>query len=192
MAPKATRRRQAAIRAEEELACPDLERMTPDVQEPKQRTESLYFRTSARLRECAEQYAEDRGLTLSSALSGLVERGLEAITNEPSIAKLEERVQELDQQVAVMQERDRSWHAMFSSLQGHLRTLRVGNCPACRKPVTANDQFLVRRCPWENCGDALNLVLTDAKAEEFPPALAALVGALGGFLFGISAAQGPP
>lgn len=158
--------------------------------EQKARTESLYFRASAKLRDDAETFGDDRGLTLSSALSVLLERGLEAVANDPSVTKLERRVQQLSQDLAVLQERDRNWRAMFDSLQGHLRTLRVGQCPACRQLVTAYDQFLVRTCPWPTCLKPLQQVIPLPKAEEFPPALAGLVGALGGFLFGVAASQG--
>ena len=155
----------------------------------KARTESLYFRASPRLRESAERFGEERGLTLSSALSVLVERGLEAALNEPSVLQLERRVQELTQSLAVLQERDRNWHAIFNSLQGQLRTVRVGQCPTCEQVVSAYDQFLSRTCPWPDCGKPLQQVLPLPTPEEFPPALAGLVGALGGFLFGLAASQ---
>jgi hypothetical protein len=77
---------------------------------------------------------------------------------------------------------------MFDSLQGQLQTLRVGKCPACLNYVTAFDHLLARRCPWPTCGKPMQQVLTE-RTEEFPPALAGLVGALGGLLFGIAASQ---
>ena len=76
---------------------------------------------------------------------------------------------------------------MFNSLQGQLQTLRVGKCPKCGKSVTAFDQLLARRCPA--CGEAMKQVVVE-QAEEFPPALAALVGAVGGLLFGIASKGG--
>lgn len=164
--------------------------MTTATSEQKQRTESLYFRSSPRLRANAERYAEERGFTLSSGLSWLVERGLEAESDAPSVVALEKKVQKLAHDLAVLQERDRNWRAMFDSLQGQLRTVRVGQCPACRKTVTAFDQFLARRCPWPKCDNRLQQVMPLPQPEEFPPALAGLVGALGGFLFGVAASQG--
>jgi hypothetical protein len=158
--------------------------------EQKLRTESLYFRASGGLREGAERFAEERGLTLSSALAVLVEGGLEAATNETSVATLERRVQELSQDIAVLSERDRNWRAVFDSLQGQLRTLAVGRCPVCDQVVTAHDQFLSRHCPWPSCGHALVQVLPlPTPSEEVPPAIAGLIGALGGFLFALTASQ---
>ena len=77
-----------------------------------------------------------------------------------------------------------------NSIQGQLQTVRVGQCPGCKRVVTASDQFIMRRCPWSGCEDRLQQVLPLATAGEFPPAIAGLVGALGGFLFGVAASQG--
>jgi endogenous inhibitor of DNA gyrase (YacG/DUF329 family) len=159
--------------------------MTVDSKPPP--TVSVYFRTSPKVREDVERFGEERSLTLSAALAALVERGLEAVDSEDSVRALEAKAQGLGQELAVLQERDRGWQTMFNSLQGQLRTLRVGKCPECKKSVTAFDQLLARRCPA--CGKPMQQVVVE-QAEEFPPALAALVGAVGGLLFGIAAAQG--
>lgn len=161
----------------------------PPSDERGPRTESLYFRASPKLREDVEQLGEERGLTLSSALAVLVERGLEAVANDSSVVRLERRVSSLTQDLAVYQERDRNWRAWFDSLQGQMRAVRVGTCPRCQQVVTAFDQFFARACPWPNCGEALQQVLPPPKADEFPPAVAGLFGALGGFLFGVAASQ---
>ena len=156
--------------------------------DPKQRTDSFYFRGSPRLREDVEQFGAEHSLTVSSSLAFLVERGLEAVGNEGSVRALEQKAQRLGQELAVLQERDRSWHTMFDSLQGQLKTLRVGKCPQCQNYVTAFDHLLARRCPWPACGKPMQQVVVE-RAEEFPPALAALVGAVGGLLFGIAASS---
>ncbi|HEY4915286.1 MAG TPA: hypothetical protein VIH92_00090 [Solirubrobacteraceae bacterium] len=150
-------------------------------------TVSLYFRASPKLRDDAEEFGLERSVTLSSALATLVERGLEAVSNEGSVRALEATAQAHQQELAVLHERDRGWQTMFNSLQGQLQTLKVGKCPACKKGVTAFDQLLARRCP--SCAKPMQQVVVE-QAEEFPPALAALVGALGGLLFGMAAGQG--
>lgn len=162
--------------------------MTPPVDETKARSDSLYFRGSAKLREDAEQFGLARNLTLSSALAALVERGLEAVANEESVKNLELTSQRLAQEVAVLRERDQKWSTVFSSLQGQLQTLRVGKCPSCHQDVTAFDHLLAHQCPWPACAKPLTHVQVE-RQEEFPPALAGLVGALGGLLFGIAASQ---
>ena len=157
------------------------------------RTESLYFRASPKVRDEANRYATDNSLRLSSALAALVERGLEAVKDEPSVRALEERTQrltstvaQLNQQVAVLIERDQKWNAFFSSLRGQLQTIPVGKCPACHQNVTAADQVLTFRCPWPTCSKPLRTV---ERTEEIPPAFAGLVGALGGLLLGLAASQ---
>ncbi len=162
--------------------------MTTAPPEPKTRTDSLYFRGSSKLREDAEQFGLARNLTLSSALALLVERGLEAVANEESVRALEQNCQRLEQEVAVLRERDQKWSTVFSSLQGQLQTLRVGKCLNCHQSVTAFDHLLTHRCPWPACAKPLTHVEVE-RSEEFPPALAGLVGALGGLLFGIAASQ---
>ena len=156
--------------------------------EPKTCSESLYFRASTKLKDDAAEYGEDRGLTSSSALAVLIERGLEAAANESSVEKLEQRVQALMSKVAVLEEREKGWQGAFGSLQAQLRTLAVGRRPICRQAVTASDQFMTGRCPWQNCGKPLQHVLPFEKAEDaVPPALAGLIGGLAGFLLGAAA-----
>lgn len=159
--------------------------MPPETKTPP--TVSLYFRTSSKVREDVGQFGRERSLTLSSAVAVLVERGLEAVADEDSIRELEAKAQRLGKELAVLQERDRGWQTTFNSLQGQLQTLRVGKCPECDKQVTAYDQMLARKCPA--CGKPLEQVVLE-KGEEFPPALAALVGAVGGLLFGMASSQG--
>jgi len=49
------------------------------------KTAALYFRTSAEVRLDLEQYAGEAGLTLSTAIGKLVERGLEAVSDQASV-----------------------------------------------------------------------------------------------------------
>jgi hypothetical protein len=118
--------------------------------EERTRTESLDFRGSQGLRDDAASYGDARGLTLSSALAVLVECGLDAAGNQSSVRNLERKVQRLEKELAVYQERDHNWRVLCESLQGHLPTLRVGKCPECYRHVTAFDYFLARQCPRRN------------------------------------------
>src|SRR5260370_42577665 len=63
------------------------------------RSESLYFRATGELRQAVDEYSANQGVTLSAALGALVERGLEAVSNEEAVrriqAELEQRRGEL-------------------------------------------------------------------------------------------------
>jgi hypothetical protein len=164
------------------------------------KSESLYFRASVDLRAAAEEFAAGKVMTLSSALSVLVERGLEAEAGEQSVQVLEARARELSETVArqqvalaeargtvaVLQERDQRWMTLFRSLEGHLRSAMAGRCVACQRPVTVYDVAVRHQCGNPSCNEPTDQIL---RATETSPALAAVAGALGGLLLGLAAAQ---
>lgn len=52
----------------------------------------IYARVPDAVKEDADEYAGKQGLTLTSAVVDLIQRGLDAATNERSIANLESRL----------------------------------------------------------------------------------------------------
>jgi hypothetical protein len=160
------------------------------------KSESLYFRVTTDLRDAVNEFAAKRGLTLSSATAILVEFGLEAMANEVSIKDLEVRLavsaSELAArrlQLAEAQGEVEKWRAVFRGIEGYLRNLTVGRCPACRQPVTAYDQAVARLCPNPACDGQLAQV---EQTPEFNPLAVGFLGAIGGLIVGLAAAGQAP
>jgi len=161
--------------------------------EREPRSESLYFRASQDLREDVDTFAARRGVTLSSAVGRLVERGLEAIANEESVKQMEDRLAQSTQELASMkvhlaaaQGEVQKWQAVIRGIEGYLRNLTVGACPHCKRQVTAYDHAVVRQCPYNDCRRPLEQV---ERAQEITPVAAGFLGAIGGLIVGLAAGQ---
>jgi hypothetical protein len=132
------------------------------------RSESLYFRATGELRQAVDEYSANQGVTLSAALGALVERGLEAVSNEESVrriqAELEQRRGELagaqlklaqaEGQVNLLQERDVKWQLFHKSIEQQLRAAPGGQCKHCRQQMSAYDVVIAKKCG--KCAKSVN------------------------------------
>jgi hypothetical protein len=144
-------------------------------------TTVIYARVPETLKQATDDYAGDRGVTITTAVVELLERGLEANANARSVAELESKVTQLVAETAHLR---RELHGAKSELQmlGALsqRTKQVvGTCPTCLQPITGYDLLAVGRC--SKCGASLSALLagkqrsTGLDQQEF----LLLLGALG-------------
>jgi hypothetical protein len=92
-----------------------------------------------RIKDGARAYAETNGMTLTTAISDLLDRGLEAVENEESIQSLQEQIQVRDNLL-------RETEARLRGLQA-LANTQLGVCATCRVPVTAVHVLVNRTCP---------------------------------------------
>src|SRR5437763_1766860 len=104
--------------------------------------DAIYFRASDDLREALETYRADRGLTLSGGVVDLVEVGLVAASDGPSIAKLQNELLELraqlaekGTQIAEIGGELKRWQLCYRALEEHLRRTEAGTCPHCGKSM---------------------------------------------------------
>lgn len=97
-------------------------------------TATIYARVPGELKDATDQYASGRGLSLASAVADLLERGLEAAENEPSIRALEARAQEVEQ-----------GRVAADAMRERLKQV-LGRC-ACGTDLTGNDLLLTGHCP---------------------------------------------
>lgn len=131
-------------------------------------TATIYARVPVTLKEAADGYAEQHGLSLASAVTDLLGRGLEAAENEPSIRALEARAQEAE-------EARNAALAMTERLQ-----LVLGEC-GCGRELAGSDLLVTGYCP--GCKRGLSGLLAGgtaaAPAQVNTTELAPLMAAIG-------------
>jgi hypothetical protein len=148
-------------------------------------TSSIYIRMPAGLKTAVDDYATERGSTVTGAAVDLLGRGLQAVADEKSVADLQSALASAVTDKATAQ-------AEFVTARAQLATLGsfvdragqpVGTCPKCRKPITGSDVFAASRCP--SCGQPLIELLTpksSGPAGLDQRELLLLAGALGALL----------
>jgi antitoxin component of RelBE/YafQ-DinJ toxin-antitoxin module len=114
-------------------------------------TATIYARVPVALKEAADDYAEEHGLSLASAVTDLLGRGLEAAQNEPSLRALEARAQEAEEARSAAR-------AMADRLEQVL-----GKC-GCGHDLSGNDLLVTGHCPGCKRGVA-GLLAADEKAS---------------------------
>ena len=125
----------------------------------------IYARVPDQLKDAADIYADERALTLTSAVVDLLQRGLAAVSDERSVAALEARVAALAADKAQVE-------TQLQAAQNELGTVQllaqrasqgIGACPdpACGQPITGYDLFAVGHCA--QCGAALAGLMVPAE-----------------------------
>lgn len=148
-------------------------------------TEVVYARIPAALKEAVEAYAAAKGVTQTTAVADLLERGLEAVSNAASIAELEKKLAaarlELSRanvKISSLEERERN---LLSTYQGLAQRIEqtVGTCPNCRKPVRGYDLLAAGRCQYCKSGLSSLLADTHTKTGLNQTEFLLLIGAIG-------------
>jgi hypothetical protein len=154
-------------------------------------SEVVYARVPDALKRVLKAHAAERGLSLTSALVGLLERGLEAIADERSLSELERKLAastselaetqaqlknvELGMQAARLRERRTARaYSAFAERARH----ELAPCPRCRKPLRGSDLLASGRCP--HCNKPLTSLLVPTRTANLDHnEYVALLGALG-------------
>ena len=102
-------------------------------------TETIYVRVPESTKAAAKDYAESNGMTLTGAISELLDRGLESVENEESVARLQAQLQTKDLQL-------KETEARVHGLQA-LSTTPLGVCATCKSVITAVDVLVHGKCP---------------------------------------------
>jgi predicted Zn-ribbon and HTH transcriptional regulator len=107
-------------------------------------TATIYARVTDELKDATDRYAEDHGMSLASAVSDLLERGLESASGDQAVRALEVRTKELQSELTRVREAavavdDRMDQVLGTCKCGHELTgrdlLLVGRCPSCKQGV---------------------------------------------------------
>jgi len=133
-------------------------------------TATIYARVDSELKTATDQYAQERGMSLASAVSDLLSRGLEAAGNESSIRALEQRTQELQLELTRI-------HDAATALDSRLQQV-LGTCE-CGQALTGKDFLVTGRCPACNEGVAALFAGIDESGgtmnrSEFAPFMAGI------------------
>jgi hypothetical protein len=122
-------------------------------------SQTIYARVPDPIKEAADAHAIANGITLASAVSELLDRGLQAVSAERSVSELERRAAELTAEVEALRQRD---HAVTSAYQALAQRIAqpVGACQRCGDPVTGHDLLVAGRCPKPACAASLSELLS--------------------------------
>lgn len=118
-------------------------------------TVTIYARVPREVKEATDEYAADRGLSLTSAVTELLGRGLEAAASEASLQALEARAQELAQA-----------RIAADTMNERLKQV-LGRC-ACGENLTGRDLLVTGICSQCNRGVTGLLTGLDTKGEGKP------------------------
>ncbi len=149
-------------------------------------TQVIYARVPAALKDAADAYAAQRGQTLTGAVAELLDRGLNAATDEHSIADLQANLALANAKRATAEAElaaAKSQLAVLGNLAQRARQT-VGTCPNpnCKEKITGYDLLASGRC--HKCNEALSGLLTPQPATSSldQREVLILVGALGAVL----------
>jgi hypothetical protein len=101
-------------------------------------TTTIYARIPEELKAATDAYAADHGMTLASAVAGLLGRGMEAATSEESVRALEARAQELQRELDQVR-------PALDAVHGRLPQV-LGRCK-CGRDLTGEDLLIKGVCP---------------------------------------------
>lgn len=122
-------------------------------------SQTIYARVPDTIKDAAEAHAATHGVTLASAVSELLDRGLQAVANERSIAELERRAADLTVEVETLRQRDQAVSSAYQALAQRIAQ-PVGACSRCGGPVTGHDLLVIGRCPNPECSASLSELLS--------------------------------
>ena len=146
----------------------------------------IYARVPDTVKAAADDYANRGGMTLTRAIVELIEGGLAAATDAPSVASLEASLAQARAEKAQVEAELNSLRAETAAFRAFADRARrtVGHCPnaACNRPISGHDLLGAGRCPA--CGQALtNLVIPPGSASSLDQReVLMLFGALAAFM----------
>ena len=104
-------------------------------------TATVYARVSPDLKDAVDSFAEQRGMSLASAVTDLLARGLEVSASEESVYTLEARTQQLQAELSQVRQ-------AAVVMEGRFRQV-LGTCQ-CGSQLTGRDLLATGSCP--GCG----------------------------------------
>ena len=147
-------------------------------------TEVIYARVPTALKEAADAYASQHGKTLTGAVADLLDRGLNAASDERSIGELETNLARVTAQKAEAEANLQAATTQLAALNALAQraSRRVGTCPNCNEQITGHDLLGTGQCMA--CGQTLSgLIAPGPTAPTLDQReLLVLVGALGAVL----------
>ena len=147
-------------------------------------TEVIYARVPSALKEAADAYASEHGKTLTGAVADLLDRGLNAASDERSIGQLEASLARVKAEKAEAEAELQAATTQLAALNALAQraSRKVGDCPNCHGQITGYDLLGTGHC--QSCSQTLSgLIAPERTAPTLDQReLLVLVGALGAVL----------
>ena len=147
-------------------------------------TEVIYARVPTALKEAADAYAGQHGKTLTGAVAELLDRGLNAASDERSIWQLEANLARVSAEKAEAEASLQAATTQLAALNALAQraSQKVGTCPHCGQQITGHDLLATGRCG--SCRQTLSdLIVPEPTASSLDQReLFVLVGAIGAVL----------
>jgi hypothetical protein len=135
-------------------------------------TETIYARVPVAVKEALDAYASAKGSTLTGAVVDLIERGLEAATNEDSVAHLQDQLGAAAAELSASRAQLQMANAQNEAMRGAYAALSqrleqtLGKCPGCGGRIRGRDVFVEGRCPSPPCGRGLTSLLVPSQESN--------------------------
>lgn len=154
-------------------------------------TEVIYARVPIVLKSEVETYAKRRGVTTSTAVKDLLQRGLGSLDEERTTSNLEAEVTELRGTKVTLKAQLDAARSEAEPLRVFVQravSTQVGKCPQCKEPISGLDLLGRGQCTKCNAS-LLEMVVPRSNSDEGKSSLddravLALVGGLGLILLG--------
>jgi phage tail sheath gpL-like len=147
-------------------------------------SEVIYARVPTALKEAADAYASQHGKTLTGAVADLLDRGLNAASDERSIGELETNLARVSAEKAEAEAGLQAATTKLAALNALAQRAnqKVGTCPHCGQEITGRDLLATGQCAA--CHQTLSdLIVPERTAPSLDQReLLVLVGALGAVL----------
>jgi hypothetical protein len=147
-------------------------------------TEVIYARVPTALKEAADAYASQHGKTLTGAVADLLDRGLNAASDQRSIGQLEVNLARVSAEKAEAEAGLQAATTRLAALSALAQraSQRVGTCPNCSQEITGHDLLATGQCASCHCTLSDLIVPERAASSLDQRELLVLVGALGAVL----------
>ena len=112
------------------------------------KTQVLYARVEEELKTEVDDFAQSRGVTITSALTDLVTRGLAAISEEESISRLESQLAHARTEKANLLSELRASKIEADTVRALTQRSNhpIGNCVVCSIPFSGYELLSVGQC----------------------------------------------
>ena len=146
----------------------------------------IYARVPATVKEAADAYAGERGVTLTGAVVDLLERGLAAVSDEHSVSELQANLARIAAEKAQAESELKTAASELAVLNtfAERASVTVGKCPNkdCREEISGYDLLGAGKC--RHCGQALTSLIAPASVTSTldQREVMVLLGALGAVL----------
>jgi hypothetical protein len=153
-------------------------------------TQVIYARVPESLKDAADAYSEECGVTLTSAVVDLLGRGLAAVSDEKSIGDLEAKLALVSADKAKVEAHLASATSELGALRAFAQRAaqNVGSCPnpGCQQTITGYELLALNQCG--HCKQPLMDLLAPKsnKSTLDQREIGVLLGALGAALLGVA------